>query len=123
MTLSMPALNNNWPSNKPAGPAPMMATWVRMWKPPDAHELSRFRVFVQKSSGRKSTRWVSSAYSSVTLANNYTVVWVSSAGPKMAAIEQQSEHETHLQDHPGRHRTGRQQPRGRASPDFIERLL
>jgi hypothetical protein len=30
MTASMPALNSNWPSNKPEGPAPTMATWVRV---------------------------------------------------------------------------------------------
>jgi hypothetical protein len=28
--LSMPALCSNWPSSSPEGPAPMMATWVRM---------------------------------------------------------------------------------------------
>jgi hypothetical protein len=29
MTLSIPFTCNNWDSNSPEGPAPMMATWVR----------------------------------------------------------------------------------------------
>jgi hypothetical protein len=28
--VSMPALCSSWPSSRPAGPAPMMATWTRI---------------------------------------------------------------------------------------------
>src|SRR6185369_5090131 len=124
MTLSMPALNSNWPSNRPAGPAPMMATWVRMWKPPDACKLSRFPDSGWTRGAIASD--ASSAYSPVTLANNYTVVWVLNAGPKMPYPCKQvisHNHESNPQDHPGRHRAGRQQPRGRANPDSFERVL
>src|SRR3954471_18356606 len=30
MTASMPALCRSWPRSRPAGPAPMMATWTRI---------------------------------------------------------------------------------------------
>ena len=33
ITASMPALCSSWPSSSPEGPAPMIATWVRMDRP------------------------------------------------------------------------------------------
>jgi hypothetical protein len=41
--LSMPALCSSWPSNSPAGPAPMIATCVRcmMLVEPEVRRLGR----------------------------------------------------------------------------------